>query len=166
MTALKRIVTAAYETTDGKTFADKGEAAKHQAHLKRIADVDALVVAQLPHSPDSMRYLDAVTVAQIAQFIVESADDLREILPKRAKAAPAAVPVAPTAGLPGDAVPALSVIGAVGDPQVPGAPVGSPLGATASIALPTASQPDAVAGFNFPVGLVGNVANQQALANA
>ncbi|MDP9155334.1 MAG: hypothetical protein M3O74_13900 [Pseudomonadota bacterium] len=87
--ALKRIVVASYQTTDGKTFDKKDDAAKHQRELDRKAKLEELVAGQFQHSPDNMRYLDAATVGDVARFIIENADALREILPKRAK------PVAP-----------------------------------------------------------------------
>jgi hypothetical protein len=82
---IKRVVVASYETTDGKQFTDKGEAAKHQANLDRTKKIADLVAAQFETSPDSMQYLDSATPTDIAQFIILNADALREILPKRAK---------------------------------------------------------------------------------
>jgi hypothetical protein len=92
--ALKRIVVASYQTTDGKTFDKKEDATKHQAALARQAKIEELVAGQFQHSPDSQRYLDAATVGDVALFIIENADALREILPKRAKSAEPAEAVA------------------------------------------------------------------------
>jgi len=140
MSALKRIVIASYETTDGKTFSDKGEAAKHQAHLNRIKNIAVLVKSGL--ATNATEPTDELAL-EVAQFIVDNANALREILPKRAK------PVTPA-----------SQTGLVGEqPPVKGEQVGSPLNAVAGASAPAA-------GFQMPAGLVANVANQQALANA
>jgi uncharacterized protein (DUF1778 family) len=78
---IKRIVKAQYETSDGKVFEDKGEASKHQTMLDRRSKIEALIKAQLEYiSSDADGYAD-----YIAQFILDNADALREILPKRAK---------------------------------------------------------------------------------
>jgi dsDNA-binding SOS-regulon protein len=80
---VKRV--ASYETTDGKVFLEKKDAQKHQKNLDRRVELEQLVAAQFPHSPDSERYLDAVTVSDVAQFVLDNADELRAILPQRAK---------------------------------------------------------------------------------
>src|SRR5467141_769458 len=98
MTAvLKRIVVASYETTDGRTFATKPEAQTHQRDLSRINELDALVKRGMS---DGVTTVNDQLAAQIAAFILVYADELREILPKRAASAPAKletpVPVIPT----------------------------------------------------------------------
>lgn len=85
--ALKRIVVASYQTTDGKTFASKSEAQTHQRDLKRINELDALVKRGMS---DGVTTVNDQMAAQIAAFILVYADELREILPKRAASAPAA----------------------------------------------------------------------------
>jgi thymidine kinase len=122
---IKRIVKAQYETSDGQTFESKVDAMKHQADLDRVRKVMELVAAQLPNSEDSMQYLDAVTVNQVACFIVDNADALREILPKRAKSA--AAPMTPEEDAALDAALA-------GEP-VQGEQVGSPIAAEHQLAL-------------------------------
>jgi phosphoenolpyruvate-protein kinase (PTS system EI component) len=134
MTALKRIVIASYETTDGKTFSDKGEAAKHQAHLNRIKNIAVLVKAGM--ATNATEPTDELAL-DVAQFIVDNADALREILPKRAKS------VAPA-----------SQTGLVGSQE--------PVTLQGHDDLVPAS----TAAFSFPAGLVNNVGNQQANANA
>jgi len=147
MSALKRIVIASYETTDGKTFSDKGEAAKHQAHLNRIKNIAVLVKSGL--ATNATEPTDELAL-EVAQFIVDNADALREILPKRAK------PVTPASqtGLVGEQPP-LNAIG-----ELAAASVGL-------LQVPVAGGVTAVdaAAFQMPAGLVANVANQQALAN-
>jgi dsDNA-binding SOS-regulon protein len=83
---IKRVVVASYETTDGRTFTDKAEAAKHQAELTRLDNVAALV-KQCIHRDDVQN--DPTLARDVAAFIVENGHLLREILPKRAKSAPA-----------------------------------------------------------------------------
>ncbi|KVH64448.1 hypothetical protein WS89_03970 [Burkholderia sp. MSMB1072] len=98
MTNLKRI--AAYQTTDGRTFDDKLDAKKHQIELDRREKVESLVkakFAELGTPADSSTYLDEVTVGDIALFILNNADALREILPKKAKAVKAQEPAQPVA---------------------------------------------------------------------
>ncbi|KVH05419.1 hypothetical protein WS84_28210 [Burkholderia anthina] len=90
MTNLKRI--AAYQTTDGQTFDDKDVAKKHQAELDRMAKVKELVANGMG-TVDMTEGDDLYTV--IANMIVTNADALREILPKKAKAAKAQDPVKP-----------------------------------------------------------------------
>jgi dsDNA-binding SOS-regulon protein len=82
MTAvLKRIVVASYETTDGRTFTSKSEAQTHQRDLKRIQELDALVKRGMS---DGVTTVDDAMAANIAAFLLVYADELREILPKRA----------------------------------------------------------------------------------
>ncbi|CAG9229277.1 hypothetical protein [Burkholderia vietnamiensis] len=93
MTNLKRI--AAYQTTDGRTFDDKDAAKKHQTELDRVGKIEALVKAEFApgvNNAESFTYLDEVTVGGVALFILNNADALREILPKKAKAAKAQEP--------------------------------------------------------------------------
>lgn len=92
MTTLKRI--AAYQTTDGQTFDDKDVAKKHQAELDRMAKVKELVANGMG-AVDMTEGDDLYTV--IANMIVSNADALREILPKKAKAAKAQEPAKPEA---------------------------------------------------------------------
>ncbi|KVQ35728.1 hypothetical protein WK03_35255 [Burkholderia cepacia] len=92
MTTLKRI--AAYQTTDGRTFDDKDVAKKHQAELDRMAKVKELVAKGMG-AVDMAEGDDLYAV--IANLIVSNADALREILPKKAKAAKAQEPVKPDA---------------------------------------------------------------------
>jgi hypothetical protein len=143
MTALKRIVSASYQTTDGQTFSDKNEAAKHQANLDRLTKVEDIVRASLSVTDAGGILHPLTTVNDVARLIVDNADALREILPKRAKAAPQ----------PLNAIGELAAA-SVGLPQVP---------------VKLESHDDvtpAAAAFSFPAGLVNNVGNQQALANA
>ena len=81
---LKRIVVASYETTDGKTFTSKSEAQTHQRDLKRINELDALVKRGMS---DGVTTVNDSVAAQIAAFLLVYADELREILPKRAASA-------------------------------------------------------------------------------
>ncbi|NTX18021.1 hypothetical protein [Burkholderia cepacia] len=90
MTTLKRI--AAYQTTDGRTFDDKDVAKKHQAELDRMAKVKELVAKGMG-AVDMAEGDDLYAV--IANLIVSNANALREILPKKAKAAKAQEPVKP-----------------------------------------------------------------------
>ncbi|WP_244130734.1 hypothetical protein [Burkholderia pyrrocinia] len=92
MTTLKRI--AAYQTTDGLTFDDKDLAKKHQVELDRMAKVKELVAKGMG-AVDMAEGDDLYAV--IANLIVANADALREILPKKAKAAKAQEPVKPEA---------------------------------------------------------------------
>jgi hypothetical protein len=90
MTLIKRVVVASYETTDGKTFTDKTEAAKHQANLKRLDLIEDAVFEKLLKRWADDKFnqfspIPNVSVNQIANFILDNADALREILPKRAK---------------------------------------------------------------------------------
>jgi dsDNA-binding SOS-regulon protein len=100
---IKRVVVASYQTTDGQTFSNKEDAQKYQAHLDRLSKIGALVKANMA---------DAVTTptdelaAEIALFIVQNADALREILPKRAKSVEV---------VPADPIPANELI----DPATP-----------------------------------------------
>jgi hypothetical protein len=82
MKALKRIVKAEYQTTDGKVFSDKGEAATHQRELARLEELKALIKSGL--TTGRTEPTDELTV-ELANFIVDHADKLRDILPKRAK---------------------------------------------------------------------------------
>jgi hypothetical protein len=84
---IKRIVKAQYETSDGQTFESKVDAMKHQADLDRVRKVMDLLTANLQfRTVGACDYLaDSTTVNEVATFIVDNADALREILPKRAK---------------------------------------------------------------------------------
>jgi dsDNA-binding SOS-regulon protein len=86
MNALKRTISSIWNTTDGKTFTSKKEAATHQADLDRLDTVKALLENNLP-APVT---LTDAQITEITALIVVHADALREILPKRAK------PEAPT----------------------------------------------------------------------
>ena len=142
MTAvLKRIVVASYETTDGRTFTSKSEAQAHQRDLKRISELEALVKRGMS---DGVTTVNDQMAAQIAAFVLVYADELREILPKRAVSAPAPleppVPELPTQPLE-NVPPAPTVaesIAAVQNGQLRVNPLAAP-----AAAVPPASAADA-----------------------
>lgn len=158
MSILKRIVKAEYQTTDGKTFNDKGEAAKHQAGLDRLVKIANLLDVNAAKYAATVNRTGDTTSENwgtfdfgcIARFIVDYADALREILPKRAKPEKGAEP-APAATATG---PSEAVLHATGDAAVSG-PVGA-------IAADLTTPAKTVAPFNWPVGLEANVAQQAA----
>jgi hypothetical protein len=90
---IKRVVVASYQTTDGQVFEDKAEAVKHQADLDRVRKVAELVdtkaglyAATVTRNGDSViEHWGTFDFGSIARFIIDNADALREILPKRAK---------------------------------------------------------------------------------
>lgn len=124
---IKRIVKAQYETSDGQTLESKVDAMKHQADLDRVRKVMDLLTAKLPfRTAGACDYLaDSTTVNEVATFIIDNADALREILPKRAKSA--AAPMTPEEDATLDAALA-------GEP-VQGEQVGSPIAAEHQLAL-------------------------------
>ena len=155
MSILKRIVKAEYQTTDGKTFNDKGEAAKHQAHLNRLSSIEEMLKAQLPTTEDG--YLDAVGVDGVARFIVENADALREILPKRAKSEKGAETPAAPASTTGAAIADSLVTSTLAEVSAEQAQVPVVGGVTTHdhAHKHAAAQP-----FHFPAGLVETVTLQ------
>jgi len=73
---------ASYRTTDGKTFNDKKDAQTHQKTLDRLDSLKVLVANGMAN--DVTAPTDEL-VDEIATFILNHADDLRSILPQRAK---------------------------------------------------------------------------------
>jgi dsDNA-binding SOS-regulon protein len=85
---IKRV--ASYETTDGQVFTDKKAAHQHQKHVDRLSDLQNLITEAFSTSDPNphLAYLDEVTVATLAAFLLDNADELRAILPQRAKSDP------------------------------------------------------------------------------
>jgi hypothetical protein len=111
---IKRVVKAQYETTDGQVFESKVDALKHQADLDRVGKVAELVdkkaglyAATVTRNGESViEHWGTFDFGSIARFIVDNADALREILPKRAKSVEV---------VPADPIPANELI----DPPAP-----------------------------------------------
>ncbi|MEZ2310825.1 hypothetical protein AB6809_29695 [Paraburkholderia sp. RCC_158] len=163
MTALKRIVTAAYQTTDGQTFEKKEDAQKHQRELTRLEELKTLVKQALT---DATTEPTDLMTAEIAQMIYDHADKLREILPKRAKTAPIKLNEQQSAkfeaGMAQPPLPNEALKGAMDTFKGLSGDVTPALNAQ----IPVGGVVENAPAFSFPVGLVGNVANQQANANA
>jgi dsDNA-binding SOS-regulon protein len=75
---------ASYRTTDGKTFDGKKDAQTHQKTLDRLDSLKGLVLSGLSNGVTAPT--DEL-VDEIATFILNNADELRSILPQRAKSA-------------------------------------------------------------------------------
>jgi dsDNA-binding SOS-regulon protein len=82
---IKRV--ASYETTDGQVFADKKAAQAHQKTVDRLTQLQKMIAEAFSTSDDNPHnaYLEEVTVATLAAFLLDNADELRAILPQRAK---------------------------------------------------------------------------------
>lgn len=87
---IKRV--AQYQTSDGQTFADKKGAQAHQKELDRIDsliglfDGNAENYGGLTGTSENVRdFTIQFTYGDLAQFLVDSADELRAILPQRTK---------------------------------------------------------------------------------
>jgi dsDNA-binding SOS-regulon protein len=90
---IKRV--ASYETTDGQVFTDKKAAQQHQKNVDRK---DALIKlinerannysANVTRVGDLSDHWMSVDFGEIANFILDNADELRAILPQRAKSEP------------------------------------------------------------------------------
>lgn len=102
---MKRI--SAYQATDGAMFSDRKECKEHQKKLDTIARIQA-VAESLNTDP---KYYSAEigggscisNPEQLAMFILENADELRDILNGKAPlVADTAESVAPTDEIPGD----------------------------------------------------------------
>jgi hypothetical protein len=79
---IKRV--AHYQTTDGSTFDNKKDAQTHQRELDRFESlVDLISGAFFKTSPSSAFDLGTITVGDVAQLLIDKADELRSILPQR-----------------------------------------------------------------------------------
>jgi dsDNA-binding SOS-regulon protein len=100
---IKRV--AQYQTSDGLTFAEKKDAQAHQKKLDRIESLIALIddkasVYGTLSSPGehTRENLLEITYGELAYFIANNADAIRELLPQRAAKTIADEPTLPGSG--------------------------------------------------------------------